>query len=312
MGSGQLAPPFSGFQMKSTCHLKEATDDLQDARQIQAGNDKKVKSKRRKSLLDDHDFLADFCDFCMDGSASGRLAALVGKGLFKNSPSGSWDKQPKRQNAPRRPLAGIQPPEPGSRPKPWRDSYLVTKLFFAHLAVVESGKGFAVTVNLSPEVEAAARNSPGGALNYIRRRIARYLHEVKGVSELWWFAIEETDDGRLHLHGEVSCEQDAKTRALVRRQLRKAGGEWKSARQRQVKLKPITDYGWYTYATKRTQITENVHRRSRLRQGAKRYLLPSFNGLGATMPNPTKKAAKHLYNEARREVILIRETLKSS
>ncbi|MBN8180070.1 hypothetical protein [Roseibium aggregatum] len=295
--------------MKSTTRLEITRNDLDVDRQIKIPNDKKVKSKRRKSLLDDSEFLAEFCNLCLDGSASDRLTTLVGKGIFNTSPFGSWEQDPRRTKVPRRPLAGIRSPEPGGKPKPWRDSYLITKLFFAHLAVVESGKGFAVTVNLSPEVEAAARNSPDGALNYIRRRIARRLRDVAGISELWWFAIEETDEGRLHLHGEVSCEPDENTKANVRCQLRKAGGEWKTTRQHQIQLKPITNYGWYTYATKRTQMTENIHRKSRFRQGAKRYLLPSFNGLGATMSNTTREAAKRLYEEARSEVVLIREAI---
>ncbi|WP_415717713.1 hypothetical protein [Roseibium sp.] len=297
--------------MKNTSHLEDTSNALGDDHQPQEENDKKVKSKRRKSLLDDHEFLAEICDCCLEGSASDRLTTLVGKGIYDTSPLGTRCKEPRGKKVPRRPLAGIRSPKPTGKPKPWRDCYLVTKLFFAHLAVVESGKGFAVTMNLSPEVEAAARESEDGALNYIRRRIAWRLRDVAGVSELWWFAIEETDEGRLHLHGEVSCEPDKKTKANVRRQLRRAGGEWKTTRQHQVQLKPITDYGWYTYATKRTQMTEKIHRRSRFRQGAKRYLLPSFNGLGATMPNATKKAAERLYDEARSEVILIRAALKS-
>lgn len=75
--------------MKSTSRLEITRNDLDVDRQIQAQNDKKVKSNRRKSLLDDNEFLAEFCDLCLDGSASDRLTTLVGKGIFDTSPFGS-------------------------------------------------------------------------------------------------------------------------------------------------------------------------------------------------------------------------------
>ncbi|EEE45896.2 hypothetical protein [Roseibium alexandrii] len=282
---------------------------MQPASQHKQQSDKKVNSKRRKSYFTEAHFFADLCHLSKHGQGPAELLSLVGVGLDKASPVNF--KRGRTRRFPLPPLSTyyVTPNKEKKKPPLWRDTSQLTKAFFSHLAIMETGQAVGVTVNLSSEIERLARANKKGALDYIRRRIDRYFKAIDGLCENWWFCIEETDCGRLHLHGELSASEDENDRRRIRRALRRAAGEWSTNRQRQVHFTEINNYGWHTYVTKRLNLTEKRARKSNLREHGKLYMRASFEGPGFTMARMTRKRTVELFEMARQAVIAERQKI---
>jgi hypothetical protein len=87
-------------------------------------------------------------------------------------------------------------------------------------AVIEPTAVYAWDLNLRDEVELEARNSRGGPIAHLRRRLRKGLRAVGDIPFL--FVAELTGAGRLHLHGSLACMP--KQQIQVKRVLCRVGG----------------------------------------------------------------------------------------
>src|SRR5664279_6219924 len=132
-------------------------------------------------------------------------------------------------------------PEPVKlKPKPWRDTGEAVKGLFFHEALSKEPGVKAFTLMLSRPVEALARSKGKHCLAWLHRRVVRQLKPLGGRYRAgavpFLFAIEESDSGRLHIHGEISIgdfgPERRSIRALrrvfapIRAALKAAGGNW--------------------------------------------------------------------------------------
>ncbi|MDX6806437.1 hypothetical protein [Terrihabitans rhizophilus] len=113
---------------------------------------------------------------------------------------------------------------------------------------------YAFTLNLGHQIDEKARaaaandNSPGAA-DFMRRRIMRELKPAldRLGLPLFWFALEISPDGKLHIHGAIAArkhEIPAIEKALCR-----AGGAWTPVPgSSQVHTKrQFNAEGWFNY-----------------------------------------------------------------
>ena len=189
-------------------------------------------------------------------------------------------------------------------PAHFRDLSDPFRLIWFNRALHDMGPTQTFTLNLSPEIEAAARKQ-SSPCDWLRRRIARELQNALNRPIDFFVTIEESDDRRLHCHGTIGiAEEDAhKARAALRR----AGGEWKRARQHQSKTKPDPDDAWATYIAKdhwkMTDFARDMLRGSKSASG--------FDGewFGAT--NAVRTRAGDLYEFNRQEYLHVMKALRA-
>jgi hypothetical protein len=130
------------------------------------------------------------------------------------------------------------------KPAPWRDVTDQLAITYRHLALKASGQVQSFTLNLSPEIEAKAR-SKASPQSWLQKRIASELKAL-GRDVEFHFVLEEAEQHRLHVHGEmqIAPEEAAEARAALRR----AGGRWDGeAPQAQAHSRPDPDAGWVQY-----------------------------------------------------------------
>ena len=152
--------------------------------------------------------------------------------------------------------------------KPWEYSgEEIWGLFFHKALESEPGvKGF--TLMLSRPVEALARAKGKHCLRWLHQRVVRKLKRLgvrySGGAVPFWFAIEESRTGRLHIHGEISIgDVGAEKRSIrslrrvlapIRTALKAAGGKWDADRDgdgTQLRFARGTpDFRWAGYCLK--------------------------------------------------------------
>lgn len=147
-----------------------------------------------------------------------------------------------------------QPLPPPARqyraPAAWRDLSDEALCTLWHVALKASGPTYGFTLNLSPEIEEAARAQPS-PVSWLQKRIASKLKDALDRTVEFHMALDEAQRGhRLHIHGEMGVtpgELEAAKAAL-----RRAGGKWDAgAAQKQVDTVSDPDFGWANYmATK--------------------------------------------------------------
>ncbi|MCC4298126.1 hypothetical protein [Aurantimonas coralicida] len=170
----------------------------------------------------------------------------------------------------------------------------VGRLCTWHNAMATLGEVHAFTLNLAPKAEAALKTKKSAAsalLTSISRHLKRELKRPVAVM----LALEEAPRRRrLHLHGELQITTDEAARA--RKALRRAVGEWESARQHQAKTVPAPDLGWIAYTAKD---------RHRLEKGGAydRYIGRSISGSHIAASIQVKRKAQTLYNAWRKAYI---------
>ncbi|WP_159010038.1 hypothetical protein [Bradyrhizobium sp. S69] len=164
-----------------------------------------------------------------------------------------------------------------ARPPAWVFTSDRAKLFAANRAL--TGVPYALSLNLGLDQEKAALASPKGFSAYMRGMIVRALQRELGYVPLFWFVVDTTSQGRLHLHGGIVCDDNVLN--AIERALRHAGGDWASRKhhERQLDLTPQTDLdGWVDYAL------GNMPKVRRL-----------ISGKGVVISNPLRKLAQALY-----------------
>jgi hypothetical protein len=101
------------------------------------------------------------------------------------------------------------------------------------------------SLNLSPDcIEEAQR---GRFADVMKRRLETELEKALGYVPSFWFGVDTTRVGRLHLHGGIDAPNDLETTAEA---FCVAGGEWAASRkdEHQFEWKEHCDDGWPKYA----------------------------------------------------------------
>ncbi|WP_177243403.1 hypothetical protein [Bradyrhizobium sp. Gha] len=132
--------------------------------------------------------------------------------------------------------------------------------------------------NLTHEAEARALTHPRGFLESLKRSFDRQLARAD-VRLAYWFAIDITREGRLHIQGAYGAVIEADALKEI---MWAAWGKWKVNPQFQVKLAwRCCDDGWATYSLRE-------HRRVSKRIGQ------TF-----TLTRPLQRDAQWTYSEVR-------------
>lgn len=110
-------------------------------------------------------------------------------------------------------------------------------------------------LELSKEINEAARRSPRGIVSYMQDRIRKALKEAfADDAPEFWFVLERDNATRCHLHGAVvvphpGCEP------MIDEALRKAGGSWAQKSFQQVGSKLNDPIWWAHYTIKSLNMT---------------------------------------------------------
>lgn len=192
----------------------------------------------------------------------------------------------------------FETPSRKTYPAQWRSTSDETRLEWFHHAISSAGAVHSFSLNLNDETEHRFKREPDAA-GWMADRIAKSFKATFGRQVQFWFAVEVSDGGRVHLHGELSVSASDAKRA--RAALRKAGGEWSSNRRWQANTRAAPTRVPAFYAAKNA-----IYRRPWKRfPTAKR---PPFSGGWIFATNLIRRRACDLY-EARR--LLVKELLKA-
>lgn len=256
--------------------------------------DKSGTTRRRKSIIADGDFLNSLW-------ASGffepstRHGAVVGRRLPTNLPCSHPD-SPKR--------------------KPRRDIGEELRGLFYHKALAAQPNVKAFTLMLSRPVEAQARAKGKHCLAWLHRRVVRQLRPLggrySGGAMPFWFVIEESDKGRLHIHGEIavgpietegrSIRSISRVLSPLRNALKVAGGTWDEDRDgkgSQLRFERGTpDFRWAGYCLKSAHKARPERRRYMRQFGFHRWWVAGFEGKAVTASEGVAREAKRLHGAA--------------
>jgi hypothetical protein len=188
-------------------------------------------------------------------------------------------------------------------------------MYHAALADEPNVKGF--TLMLSKPVEALARSKGKHCLRWLHKRFVRALKPLgdryMNGAVPFWFVIEESDKGRLHIHGEISIGDVALSgrsiRSLrrvlepIRQAMKSAGGVWDFDRDgegTQLRFARGTpDFRWAGYCLK------DVHKASPARRRFMRQFkwlqrqLAGFGGKAVTASRGVHAHALLLHSSLR-------------
>ena len=258
-------------------HIDELTREPADGAGLPSGQTKspqqalkpcQTKSRRRLRRSDrkDKQVIDAIRNLAISDDESGE-PSLVSNPNTPNHPIELTSKPASRTPSLRSPL---DTPTASLLSTSWGDTSDRAKLTFACEALEfysdedrgSSGKRpVAWTLNIGPERHAEALAHPKGFAGclggYIRRALVQRFG--KGNVPLFFFRVEATKAGRLHLHGVslVSPDQDKDHRAA----LIHAGGKWGNERGKEYQLDCLPDrgdYGWITYASKNRRVLSDL------------------------------------------------------
>jgi hypothetical protein len=199
--------------------------------------------------------------------------------------------------------------------KPWEYSCDEIHGLFFHKAMESkpSVKGF--TLMLSRPVEALARAKGKHCLRWLHRRVVRELTRLgraRGCPVEFWFAIEESRAGRLHIHGEISVGhvygEKRTVRALrrifapIRKALKSAGGKWNADRDgdgTQLRFARGTpDFRWAGYCLKSVHKARSERRRWMRQYGSPARWVAGFEGKSVTASEGLRRKSSALHAAA--------------
>lgn len=176
---------------------------------------------------------------------------------------------------------------PTTSPKPsndnipvWAHTGDVVKAVAATAALQIAEKpAYAFTFNLTTKAREKALTHPMGFLDSLKRAFDKQLARA-GIRLPYWFCIDRDWDGRLHIHGAFAAVTE---KEILKEAMRRAWGEApERGRQFQIKIVPLRDDGWATYATRNLRRVSNK-------------IGPAF-----TMTRPLQQDAQWTYEEIRR------------
>lgn len=284
--------------------------------------DKKVKSKHRKSISRDGDFVHALWALLESGDAPAELTHLVGMGFTvldegeerrRDVGIGEAEVRGGKTSGARRSLPPITLPLSGKsrRPPPWRDVGDELRVLFFNLGLKAMGSHYSVTVRLRDDVEALARSHGPRCLEWLRRRASHHLQASLNRPVDFWFVAEEDRNQRLHLHGELGITWEEFGAASAA--LRKAGGEWsKESRRLQVLFRGKPDLRGAGYAAADLRLTRPGHRTLMARYGNPKQHTVSFEGKALSATQGVISRAEQIYTSVRADLISRREIKKAS
>jgi hypothetical protein len=106
----------------------------------------------------------------------------------------------------------------------WEHSTNTGKVTTAIRVLEAAGKGYAWTLDLSPDEIKAANDNAKGFTDYFKRRISRALYRVLGYVPDYLLTVGVAARDRLHLHGAI--EANGNQLEAIRGALEHAGGVW--------------------------------------------------------------------------------------
>jgi hypothetical protein len=196
-------------------------------------------------------------------------------------------------------------------PKAWRDTHDDVRGLFYAVAIRVGGNVRKFDLNLSSRVEAIARGQRKHCLAWLHRRVVRQLQRTLGASvgvpTPFWFAIEESDKGVLHAHGEIAFEPHLEK--LIRKALKAAGGAWaKENEEYQLVLTKSPNLRGAGYCLKSYSKARPDRRRYMRQFGSPRNMVAGFDGKAVTASSNLKRTAIGCHKAAVAEVIRFRTT----
>lgn len=256
-----ISPPPTAAEIEVVVNelgLLERSDKIGTAKR----RDKIGTVRRRRSVLADGDFIRDLKAKGFFPPIERRVSRVVG--VTNHLPIS---------------LPCNNPDSRKPAPKPWRDVGEEVRGLFFHKAMEgePNVKGF--TLMLSRRVEALARSKGAECLAWLHKRLVRKLRPLgeryNAGAAPFWFTIEESRAGRLHIHGEISLGEIAgdyrtvrqirRVLAPLRKALKAAGGQWDPDRDgegtqlRFARGKP--NFRWAGYCLKSAQKARPSRRR---------------------------------------------------
>lgn len=207
------------------------------------------------------------------------------------------------------------------KPKAWRDTGEAVKGLFFHEALASEPGVKAFTLMLTRPVEALARSKGKHCLAWLHRRVVRQLKPLgeryTSGAVPFWFAIEESDKGRLHIHGEISIgDLGAEKRTIrslrrifapIRAELKAAGGNWDFDRDgdgTQLRFSRGTpDARWAGYCVKGVDKARPERRRFMKQYGSPRRWVAGFEGKAVTANRAVAFEAMKMHRQKREEAL---------
>ncbi len=142
-------------------------------------------------------------------------------------------------------------------PPVWEKATFVLKAPWWHQAVSKDG-GVAFRVNFNPDLIAKAAKSRRGLFCVLKDRIRNELKRAFGHDVPFWCALDETEDGRLHIQGGLAISDNEHQKA--KEALQRAGGRWqhKQGQEHQAWLggPSYLSGEWASYCTRKTASLE--------------------------------------------------------
>jgi hypothetical protein len=167
------------------------------------------------------------------------------------------------------------------------------QLLFGLVALDEAMETLTFSLNLGTALHDTLTPGSTSARDTVRNRISRALQSKFRRKVAFIMVLEETHQGRLHVHGVIQATRDEMSTADAA--LRAAGGTWTAPRgeERQLVIKPTWGaHGWWEYVVKRLRRVDG----SRM-----------ADWIGWSLP--AKRAAIDLHRQVRRWWALSRDDL---
>jgi hypothetical protein len=180
-----------------------------------------------------------------------------------------------------------------SKPKPWRDAGEEVRGLFYHDAMRGMPNVRAFTLCLTADVQRHAKAQGKHCLRWLHKRVVRQLGHTGGAPTPFWFAIEESDKGELHAHGELVVLPEKEK--AVRSTLKSAGGKWDRDGTQLRFSKAAPDFRWAGYCLKSVHKARPERRRWMRRYGSPRRWVAGFEGKAVTASEGLRRLALRLH-----------------
>lgn len=191
-------------------------------------------------------------------------------------------------------------------PSPWHEITEGELLDWLYAGANALGTLCDFSLNLNPDVASKALAQPS-ALDWLRRRVAHHLKREFVRTLPFVVVIEETQDGRPHLHGLLTLPTDKRTLARARRALRRAGG---GGMQKMAQVRPGPDAGWAAYIGKDARLARPGLRALRDQSRVLRSL--NYQGKAISYSQDVGREARRLYEDWRASIAPSRREISTA
>lgn len=176
---------------------------------------------------------------------------------------------------------------PARSPIPvWAHTGDKVKAVFATAALLITERpAVAFTFNLTEQAIERAKSHPAGFLDSLKRSFDAELKKAFGAVFPYWFAIDLSDGGRLHIHGAfLSPSISIRTVRKIRTVMKDSWGHWDGPGKRmQVRFRKLYSDDWATYSIRnRRKVEDRIGPRT------------------LTVTQPLTRDANWVYDEVRR------------